>query len=236
MQVLTLPQARIPLGWVMVNGQRLPIEIDIEWMRALLTLVNRTGGVMGSEDFGMDVFGAVTGGISADEVRALETVFQAPQIDQSFPDIMQPTSGNQADVVTIKAGSASVPGLSVDGDPNTGIYSPSADVLAVTTGGTERIRFDTTKTDISGHLRVEGVTSTGATGTGNLVFATSPALTTPNLGTPSVLVGTNITGTAAALSVGYATSAGSAPTVGVTGTKTPPASLTVTNGLVTAWT
>jgi hypothetical protein len=24
----SLPQARIPLGWAMVNGQRVPVEID----------------------------------------------------------------------------------------------------------------------------------------------------------------------------------------------------------------
>jgi hypothetical protein len=34
----------------------------------------------------------------------------------------------------------------------------------------------------TGHQTIEGVTSTGATGSGNLVFATSPALTTPSLG------------------------------------------------------
>jgi hypothetical protein len=38
---------------------------------------------------------------------------------------------------------------------------------------------------------------TDETGTGALVFATSPTLVTPALGTPSALVGTNITGTAA---------------------------------------
>lgn len=40
------------------------------------------------------------------------------------------------------------------------------------------------------------------TGSGSLVFATSPTLVTPNLGTPTTLVGTNITGTAAALNIG----------------------------------
>lgn len=43
---------------------------------------------------------------------------------------------------------------------------------------------------------------TDETGTGSLVFATSPTLVTPNLGTPSTLVGTNITGTASGLSIG----------------------------------
>jgi hypothetical protein len=43
---------------------------------------------------------------------------------------------------------------------------------------------------------------TDETGTGANVFANSPTLVTPNLGTPSTLVGTNITGTAAGLSIG----------------------------------
>jgi hypothetical protein len=43
------------------------------------------------------------------------------------------------------------------------------------------------------------------TGSGALVFATSPTLTTPALGTPSALVGTNITGTAAGLTAGNVT-------------------------------
>lgn len=47
---------------------------------------------------------------------------------------------------------------------------------------------------VTGHLTFEGVTSTGATGTGLLVFGTSPTLTTPNLGTPTTLVLTAATG------------------------------------------
>jgi hypothetical protein len=43
---------------------------------------------------------------------------------------------------------------------------------------------------------------TDETGSGAAVFATSPTLVTPALGTPTALVGTNITGTAAALSIG----------------------------------
>lgn len=55
---------------------------------------------------------------------------------------------------------------------------------------------------------------TAATGSGAPVRATSPTLVTPNLGTPSALVGTNITGTAAGLSIGgNAATASSATTV-----------------------
>jgi hypothetical protein len=40
------------------------------------------------------------------------------------------------------AGTAAAPGIAIDGDPNTGIYSPGADQLAVSTSGTERLRID----------------------------------------------------------------------------------------------
>lgn len=46
---------------------------------------------------------------------------------------------------------------------------------------------------------------TDETGTGSLVFATSPTLVTPALGTPSAIVLTNATGTAASLTAGAAT-------------------------------
>jgi len=60
-----------------------------------------------------------------------------------------------------------------------------------------------------------------STGTGNNVLSNSPTLVTPALGTPSALVGTNITGTAAGLSIGgnaaTATTAAAATTLVTTG-------------------
>lgn len=47
---------------------------------------------------------------------------------------------------------------------------------------------------VTGHVTFEGVTSTGATGTGKLVFDTSPTLVTPLLGTPTSGTLTNCTG------------------------------------------
>ncbi len=46
MSTLNLPQARIPMGWAMVNGQRVPVEVDLEWMRYFSTLTERAGGVV----------------------------------------------------------------------------------------------------------------------------------------------------------------------------------------------
>ena len=48
------------------------------------------------------------------------------------------------DVEVSSGGSASAPAITVTGDTNTGIFFPAADVTAITTGGTERARIDTT--------------------------------------------------------------------------------------------
>ena len=50
----------------------------------------------------------------------------------------------------------------------------------------------------TGHVVIEGVTSTGATGTGNFVFASSPTLTTPTLGVASATTINKVTLTAPA--------------------------------------
>lgn len=47
---------------------------------------------------------------------------------------------------------------------------------------------------VTGHTTFEGVTSTGATGAGALVYSISPTLVTPALGTPSAIILTNATG------------------------------------------
>jgi hypothetical protein len=59
-------------------------------------------------------------------------------------------------------------------------------------------------THVSGTLPVAngGTGVTASTGTTAVVLSNSPTLVTPDLGTPSALVGTNITGTAASLSIG----------------------------------
>ena len=47
-----------------------------------------------------------------------------------------------AGVGVFAAGTAALPGLAVSGDPNTGIYSPGADQLAVAVNGSEALRVD----------------------------------------------------------------------------------------------
>ena len=46
--------------------------------------------------------------------------------------------------ISYALGAAATPSITFTGDLNTGIYSPGADQLSVATGGTERLRFDST--------------------------------------------------------------------------------------------
>ena len=57
----------------------------------------------------------------------------------------------------------------------------------------------------TGHVTFEGVTSTGATGAGLLVFGNTPTFIAPLLGTPTSGVLTNCTGTASGLTAGHVT-------------------------------
>jgi hypothetical protein len=46
------------------------------------------------------------------------------------------------DVTATSAGTAALPGLTPVGDPDTGAWSPAANVYAISTGGAERVRWD----------------------------------------------------------------------------------------------
>jgi hypothetical protein len=47
-------------------------------------------------------------------------------------------------VKAVPQGTAALPGLAFDGDPNTGVYSPGADQVAISTNGTGRLFVDST--------------------------------------------------------------------------------------------
>lgn len=57
---------------------------------------------------------------------------------------MKSLNKDVADLVRSPLGSASEPSISFTGDPNTGTFSPGADQLAASTGGSERLRITST--------------------------------------------------------------------------------------------
>ena len=74
--------------------------------------------------------------------------------------------GTMTGVLAVTAGTAALPGIAVSGDLNTGLVSPGADQLAITTGGTSRLAVSTTA--VSSTLPVD--VPLGAVGTPSLTF------------------------------------------------------------------
>jgi len=121
-----------------------------------------------------------------------------------------PSSANLAAALTDETGSganvfATNPVLVT---PNLG--TPSSATLTNATGLPVATGISGLASGIASFLAVATSANLAAamsdeTGTGALVFATSPTLVTPALGTPSALIGTNITGTAAGFTAGTVT-------------------------------
>jgi hypothetical protein len=66
-------------------------------------------------------------------------------------------------VLAVTSGPAALPGIAVSGDPNTGIYSPGADQLAISTGGTNRAIIDSSGRLLVGTSSARGNFRIGAT-------------------------------------------------------------------------
>lgn len=124
-------------------------------------------------------------------------------------------------------GSASAPSVSYVNDTNTGLYRPSADVLAVTVGGVEEVRFDLNGLQVGtagvnlGALRLAGNTSgtvtvrpSAAAGTWTMTLPTSTGtsgqyLTTDGTGATSWATISAVTGTGTSGRVAYWSGTGS---------------------------
>lgn len=80
-------------------------------------------------------------------------------------------------VASFAAGSAAVPSITKTGDTNTGIYFSAADEVAVTTGGTQRVRFTSSTATFS-----TAITSSGSI-TGGGLLTTGGNVVIPDAGT-----------------------------------------------------
>jgi hypothetical protein len=93
------------------------------------------------------------------------TALTAPAAGDYLPivDISEASAANKNKRITIEEllrgapdGTAAAPSIGFESDPNTGIYSPGADQLAISTGGTERARIDSSGRLLVGTSSAQG--------------------------------------------------------------------------------
>lgn len=112
--------------------------------------------------------------------------------------------GTMTGVLAVTAGTAALPGIAVSGDLNTGLVSPGADQLAISTGGTSRLAVSTTA--VSSTLAVD--VPLGAVGTPSITFTgdLNTGLFSPGADTVALVTGgTNRLHTTSAGLVGIGT-------------------------------
>lgn len=178
--------------------------------------------------------GTVTGVTSADANLTVATGTTTPVLTI----VQAPALKSATTTVSVAAAAAPTTGQAlIATSATTATWQTLAGGGNALTSGTLAQFAATTSAQLAGVISDE-------TGSGALVFATSPTLVTPALGTPSALVGTNITGTAASLTAGAATLAASTSalksattTVNVASAAAPTAGqvLTASSGTTAAW-
>jgi hypothetical protein len=94
------------------------------------------------------------------------------EVDANFTNLNTDKAETAAPTFTgqvkVAAGTAAAPSLTVTGDPNTGIYSPGADQVAISTNGTGRLFVDASGNVGVGSASPQNLLSTGSAAGGQL--------------------------------------------------------------------
>ena len=117
------------------------VEVVVEGL-ALATSSNITDSVVKRDSLGNfsagTITAALTGAASSNVLKTGDTMTGALLVDDG--------------------GTAALPAIAFDGDPNTGIFRPGADQVAISTGGTSRLFVDSTGSVAIGGTGAAGVT------------------------------------------------------------------------------
>ena len=212
---LTTPALGTPASGVLTNATGLPISTGVSGLGTNVAAFLATPS-------SANLISAVT-----DETGTGSLVFAtSPTFVTPTLGVASATTVNKVTLTTPATGSTLTvaDGKTLTASNTLTLTGTDASSVAFGTGGTVAYTANklsefaaTTSSELLGVISDE-------TGSGSLVFATSPTLVTPALGTPSALVGTNITGTATAFTAsnvttnanltGHVTSVGNAAVLG----------------------
>ena len=124
----------------------------------------------------IDIYRAASDGLlylDANQQTFSGFVFRTTPTDGSITSALMIGSSQRVTLynqLLVTAGSASAPGVAFSGDTNTGMFSPGADQLALSTNQTERLLIDA-----SGNIRINGAAAaTSAVGAIHLKNGTAP--------------------------------------------------------------
>jgi len=102
-----------------------------------ITLPDQTGTVVTTGDNGSVTSGMILDGTIGNAEINASAAIAGTKISPDFGSQNIVTTG----IFNHALGTAAAPSIAFESDPNTGIYSPGADAVGVTTGGTERMRI-----------------------------------------------------------------------------------------------
>ena len=187
---LVTPALGTPTSGTLTNCTGLPISTGVDGLGAGIATFLATPS-------SANLASAVT-----DETGTGSLVFA------TSPTLVTPTLGAaSATSVALGLGAVGTPSLTFTGDLNTGIWSPAADTIAVSTGGTERIRVDS-----SGNVMIATTTSAGRLN----VYRAATGLQTA---TPQLTVQSSVAdgATADGPGINWANTAGAVANIGSSG-------------------
>lgn len=138
--------------------------------------------------------GTVTPAVTGTAISSVDFNALVDDIAATLQDSLSRTGDGGMEVpLKFAGGTDAAPGITFDGDTDTGIFSDVANELAITAGGAESARFTATGVVIPGTLDVDDVLYANATSefTGAATFTAKPVL---SAGITGILIGDLPTG------------------------------------------
>ena len=142
------PQA----DYVVSNGTGAAVRSDINGQLAAI-VSNNSGATEPATMYAYQWWPDTTTGLLKQRNSANSAWVTIGTLASTNLGLLPVAGGTMTGVLAVTAGTAALPAIAVSGDLNTGIYSPGADQIGISTGGTSRIVVDA-----SGNVNIDSNT------------------------------------------------------------------------------